>query len=116
MPWLAKGEVTLEGTLFSLHSLVSILVTALFIWLAARFVLDRSSLVAALASAVVSTLLAGLVAFLVGGGTLGLILGILVWALCTSAFFRTDWVKGAIIGLVAWVLYFLTGLLIAALA
>jgi hypothetical protein len=36
-----------------------------------------------------------------------------VWALFTAIFFRTDWAKGAIIGLVAWVLSFLVGLLLA---
>jgi hypothetical protein len=109
-----SGHGDLPGSLFSLHSLVAILLTSLFIWLAARFVLDRSSILAAIASAVISTLLAGVVVALVGG-TLGIILGVLVWALCTSAFFRTDWIKGAIIGLVAWVLYYLTGLLLGAL-
>lgn len=108
-PLSSHGD--LLGRLFSLHSLLAILVTTLFIWLAARFVLDRTSIFAALASAVISTLLAGIVVALVGG-TVGIVLGILVWALCTSAFFRTDWAKGAIIGLVAWVLYFLVGWLV----
>lgn len=88
--------------------LVTILVATLFIWLAARLVLDRSSILAALASAVISTLLAGLIAAYVGGA-IGIILAILVWALFTAIFFRTDWAKGAIIGLVAWVLSALVG-------
>ncbi|HUR62202.1 MAG TPA: hypothetical protein VM286_07565 [Candidatus Thermoplasmatota archaeon] len=96
-----------------LGGLLSILITTLFIWLAARFVLDRSSILAALASAVISTLLAGFILALLGGGLAAIILAILVWALCTAMFFRTDWVKGAIIGLVAWALSYVVGLLLA---
>ncbi|HUR64057.1 MAG TPA: hypothetical protein VM241_06215 [Candidatus Thermoplasmatota archaeon] len=98
-------------TQLQVGGLLSIVIATLFIWLAARLVLDRSSLLAALASAVISTLLAGLIAAAVGG-TVGLVLAILVWALCTAAFFRTDWAKGAIIGLVAWVLSYVVGLLL----
>jgi uncharacterized membrane protein len=99
-------------TQLQITGLVSILVATLFIWFAARLVLDRSSLLAALASAVISTLLAGLIVAYVGGAV-GIILAILVWALFTAIFFRTDWAKGAIIGLVAWVLSYLVGLLLA---
>lgn len=95
-----------------LGSLVSILVATLFIYFAAKFVLDRTSIFSALLSAVVSTLLAALVLVLVTG-TLGIVLSILVWALCTAAFFRTSWLKGAIIGLVAWALSFVVMLLLA---
>lgn len=99
-------------TQLQVGGLLTILLATLFIWLAARLVIDRSSLLAALASAVISTLLAALVVALVGGGVLGIVLAILVWALCTAAFFRTDWAKGAIIGLVAWVLSYLVELLL----
>jgi hypothetical protein len=99
-------------TQLQVGGLVTILVATLFIWLAARLVIDRSSILAALASAVISTLLAGLIAALVGGGTLGIVLAILVWAAFTALFFRTDWTKGAIIGLVAWVLSFLVDLMV----
>ena len=44
---------------------------------------------------------------------LGTILAVVVWALLTAAFFRTNWAKGAIIGLVAWVLSYLVALLLA---
>ena len=95
-------------------SLVTILITTLFIYFAARIVLDRSSFLAALATAVISTLLAVLVSQLAGGGTLGLILGILVWALVTGAFFRTSMLKAVVIGLVAWALSLLVGLILSA--
>lgn len=102
-------------TQLQVQGLVTILVATLFIWFAARLVLNRSSVLAALASAVISTLLAALVVAYVGG-TLGTILAVIVWALLTALFFRTDWAKGAIIGLVAWVLSFLVGLLLEKLA
>jgi hypothetical protein len=98
---------------FVLGSFVSILVTTLFIWFAARLVLDRSSIIAALLSAIVSTLLASLILFLLGAGLAALILAALVWALCTAAFFRTNIAKGLIIGLVAWFLSYLVGLVLA---
>jgi hypothetical protein len=105
------GMATPFGTTqLQVGGLLTILLATLFIWLAARLVLDRSSLLAALASAVISTLLAALIVMAVGGGLLGIILAVLVWALCTAAFFRTDWAKGAIIGLVAWVLSLLVDL------
>jgi hypothetical protein len=108
----ASGMAVPFGTTqLQVGGLLSILIATLFIWLAARLVLDRSSLLAALASAVISTLLAGLIVAAVGG-TLGIVLAILVWALCTAAFFRTNWAKGAIIGLVAWALSFVVGLLL----
>lgn len=81
-------------------------VTALFIHFAARIVLDKSSFLVALLVALVGTLLAGLVFGLVGG-TLGLVLSIVTWALVCALFYRTGMVKAAVVGLVAWVLYFL---------
>jgi len=99
-------------TSLQVGGLLSILLATLFIWLAARLVLDRSSLLAALASAVLSTLLAGLILAWLGHGLAALILALLVWALCTAAFFRTDAAKGAIIGLVAWVLWYLATLVL----
>jgi hypothetical protein len=89
-----------------LAALITWVVTALFIHFAAKIVLDRSSFLTALLVALVGTLLA----FLVGGlvaGTLGLVLAIVTWALVCALFYRTGMVKAAVIGLVAWVLFFL---------
>lgn len=89
-------------------------VTALFIHFAARIVLDKSSFLTALLVALIGTLLAGLVLGLVGG-TLGLVLSIVTWALICALFYRTGIIKAAVVGLVAWVLYFVTMWLIRAL-
>lgn len=86
--------------------LITWLVTALFIHFAAKIVLDRSSFGAALLTALVGSLLAVLVAGLVGG-TLGVVLAIATWALVCALFYRTGWLKAAVVGLVAWVLFFL---------
>jgi hypothetical protein len=94
--------------------LVTWLVTALFIHFAAKIVLDKSSFLTALLVALVGTLLAFLVGALVGG-TLGIVLAILTWALVCALFYRTGIVKAAVVGLVAWVLFFLTTWLIAKL-
>lgn len=94
---------------------ISVLVTSLFIFFAARFVLDRSSFVAAILTAVLGSVAAAAVFLLVEGGVLGFALAIAVWALLAALFFRTDWIKGAIIGLVAWVLWLVVTLVIRAL-
>ncbi len=94
--------------------LVTWIVTALFIHFAAKIILDRGGFIAALLVALVGTLLAGLVSLLVDG-TLGLVLAIATWALVCALFYRTGWLKGAVIGLVAWVLYFRVSLAVRAL-
>jgi len=94
---------------------VAWILTALFIHFAARIVLDRSAFLVALLVALVGTLLAGLVFGLVGG-TLGLVLSIVTWALVCALFYRTGIVKAAVVGLVAWVLFFVTVWLIRRLA
>ena len=87
-------------------ALVVWVVTALFIHFAAKIVLDKSSFLTALLVALIGTILAVLVGGLVGG-TLGLILAIVTWALVCALFYRTGMLKAAVVGVVAWVLYFL---------
>lgn len=100
-------------------AIVTILVATLFIYFAARFVLDRSSFVAALLTAVVATFLATLVAALlqsvVAADWVPIVVGIAVWALVAAIFFRAKWIQGAIIGLVAWLLWALVVWLIGML-
>lgn len=91
--------------------LIAVLLTTLFVWLAARIVVDRSSLVAALLTALVGNFLAFLVWGAVGGIP-GLVLAVLAWGLVAALFFRTAWLKGAVIGVVAWLLWFLTNLVL----
>jgi hypothetical protein len=98
-----------------LGALVAWVVTALFIHFAAKIVLDRSSFLVALLVALIGTFLAFLVVGWVGGGPLGIILGIVVWSLVCALFYRTGMVKAAVVGLVAWVLFYLTTWLIALL-
>ena len=94
--------------------LITWVVTAIFIHFAAKIVLDKSSVIAALLTALVGTFLAVLVGALVGG-TLGVILAIATWALVCALFYRTGWLKAAVVGLVAWVLYFVVVWLVARL-
>jgi hypothetical protein len=110
-------EYSLSSGLVS--ALITILVATLFIYFAARAVLGRASFLAALGTALVATFLASLAAAgvdAVGGAWwLAWGVGIFVWALIAAIFFRAAWVQGAIIGLVAWVLYFLVNLVIGLL-
>ena len=89
-----------------LAALITWVVTALFIHFAAKIVLDRSSILTALLVALIGTILAVLVGGIVAG-TLGLILAIVTWALVCALFYRTGMLKAAVVGVVAWVLYFL---------
>ncbi|HET6398925.1 MAG TPA: hypothetical protein VFH47_05170 [Candidatus Thermoplasmatota archaeon] len=98
----------LSVPLVSWSSLAAFLVTALFIYIAARIVIDRSGVIAALLTALVANLLAALVLQVVDNGTLAIILAVVVWALVAALFYRTSWLKGAVIGLVAWVLWLIT--------
>jgi hypothetical protein len=43
------------------------------------------------------------------------VLAIATWALVCAIFYRTGWVRAAVVGLVAWVLFFLVTLAIRAL-
>lgn len=97
-----------------LAAVVTWVVTALFIHFAARIVLDKSSFLAALLVALAGTILAFLVGGLVGG-VWGLVLAIVTWALVCALFYRTGMLKAAVVGVVAWVLFFLTVWLIRAL-
>lgn len=93
--------------------IITLIIASLFVYFAARFVIDRSSFLASILTVLLGTFLASLVAGLVSG-ILGLVLGVAAWALVAAVFFRTAWVKGAIIGVVAWLLWFLVSLAINA--
>ncbi len=100
-------------------SLVAWLVASLFVYFAARIVIDRSSLVAALLSTFLGSLLAGLVQIV--GSNLGLptwaaiTLAFASVALVIAVFFRTNWSKGAVIGIIAALLWVATSFLVARL-
>ncbi|MHB1262088.1 MAG: hypothetical protein ACYC2H_10275 [Thermoplasmatota archaeon] len=95
-------------------ALITWVVTALFIHFAAKIVLDKSSFLTALLVALLGTILAVLVGGLVGG-TLGLVLAIVTWALVCALFYRTGMLKAAVVGLVAWVLFFVVTWLVGLL-
>lgn len=93
---------------------VLLLVEALFIWLAAKIVLEHGGFLASLLTALVGNFLAFLVWGAVGG-TLGLVLAVLTWGLIAALFFRTQWLRGAVVGVVAWLIWFLLNLALQAL-
>ncbi len=111
------AEFSTQGGLIG--SLVAWIVASLFVYFAARIVIDRSSLVAALLSTFLASLLAGLVQ--VGGLQLGLPtwaaagLAFASVALVIAVFFRTHWTKGAVIGIIAALLWVATSFIIARL-
>ncbi len=111
------AEFSVQGGLIG--SLVAWIVASLFVYFAARIVIDRSSMVAALLSTFLGSLLAGLVQ--IGGGQLDLptwatlSLAFASVALVIAVFFRTQWTKGAIIGIIAALLWVGVNFLIARL-
>lgn len=100
-------HIALQRPLVS--ALITWLVASIFVYFAARFVTDRSSFIAALLSVLIGSVLAALVAIGISAlewpAMVGTILGLAAYALVIAIFYRTDWIKGAIIGLVAGVLY-----------
>jgi hypothetical protein len=89
--------------------LILVIIEALFVWLAARIILDRGGFIASIVTAVLGNLFAFLIWGLVSG-ILGLILAVLAWGLVAAIVFRTAWLKGAVIGVVAWLIWFLVNL------
>lgn len=109
---LAQMQVFTEERV--LTGVVSVIVATLVVYFAAKIVLDNSSILAALGTALLGTFLAGLVEAAVAG-VVGTLLGVAVWALVAAFFFRTHWLKGIVIGIVAAVLWWLIGIIVAAL-
>jgi hypothetical protein len=91
---------------------VAVLVAGLFVYFAARIVIDRASYAASIATILVGNLVAFAIALVVAG-LAGLLLAAAGWALVAAFFFRTRWLKGAVIGLVAWALWILVNLAVA---
>lgn len=96
-----------------INFLILLLIEALFIWFAARVVDAPGGYVAAILTALVGNFLAFIVWGAVGG-TVGLVLAVLTWGLVAAVFFRTKWLKGAVIGVVAWLIWFLVNLALQA--
>jgi len=84
--------------------LVALLITAVFVHVAAKLVAGHSNYLQAVLAAFLGSLLAGLV--LIGvGGLLGIILALAAWSLVVALIYRENWLVGAGIGLVAWLLW-----------
>jgi hypothetical protein len=87
--------------------LIVLLVTSLFIFVAAKLTGEGEGFGTALATALVGSLLFGLVLFLLPN-KVGLVLAVVVWGAVAAGFYRTRWLKGLLIGIVAWLLAYLT--------
>ncbi|MGB1573340.1 MAG: hypothetical protein ACPG85_03615 [Flavobacteriales bacterium] len=95
-----------ERTAALLGSLISLLVTALFIHFGASAVVKgKQRYTQAILVAFLGSLLAFLVLAGAGFGLVGNLLALAAWALVAAAVYRTSWLGGALIGVVAWVLW-----------
>lgn len=96
--------------------LVAWLVTSAFIHFGAGFVTKRRRFGQAMATAFIGSLLAGLVLIGAGGlGMVGVLLALAAWALVAGAIYRTTWIGGVAIGIMAWLLWWLVNFLLTAL-
>jgi hypothetical protein len=93
---------------------ITILIEALFINWAARIVADRGGFGRSILVAIIGSIGAGLGWYFGGlyAVWLAWVLLILIWSAVAAAFFRTRLLKGAVIGLVAAVLFILVSLLV----
>lgn len=91
--------------------LIEALIVGIFIFVAARIVIDRGGILSAILGAILAALAMGLILQFVPG-VLGLVLALAAGALILAVVFRTSWLKGAVIGLVAWVIGLLVDWLI----
>lgn len=88
-------------------SIISLLVTALFIHFGASIVVKGDQkYTQALLVAFGGNLLAAIVLIGAGGfGGLAVFLALAAWALVAALVYRTSWLGGAVIGLVAWLIW-----------
>lgn len=95
-------EFAISDTLIA--SLVALLITAVFVHVAAKLVVGESRYLQAVLAAFLGSLLAGLVLLGVQG-IVGAFLAVAAWALVVALVYRTRWLAGAGIGLIAWLLW-----------
>ena len=95
-------------------SIISLLITGVFVHVAARLVVGESRYLRAVLAAFLGNLLAAVVLLGVQG-TVGAILAVAAWALVVALLYRTKWLAGAGIGLVAWLLWLGVQFLVRAL-
>ncbi|MEK6985711.1 MAG: hypothetical protein AABX89_04960 [Candidatus Thermoplasmatota archaeon] len=96
-------------------AIVAALVVGLFVHVAARIVLDRSTWLRGIAAGVLGILLGSLAAALIGQPLLSALAGLAVFALVTAAIYRTNFWKGVAVGAMAWVLSLLVSLALGAI-
>lgn len=95
-------------------SIVTILLVSLAIHFGAKTITRDAGFLRAVVVALLGSLFAGIVWAAVGGN-LGLILAVAVWALVAAVTYRTSWLGGLVIGVVAWLLWYLVSILVAML-
>ncbi len=99
-----------------LRLIVGLLIFALCVHWVAGIVLGSSRFSQALIVSIVGGLLALVAAIgaaeLGWPGAVGIVLALVAWALVAAAFYRTQWAKGAIVGVAAWVAWAFVGLLV----
>jgi hypothetical protein len=95
-------------------SIIGILVVALFLHMAAKFLTVRPKYTQGLLVAVLGGVLASLVMGLVGG-VLGIVLAVIVWLAVAGAIYRIGMLRALLLGVLAWLLFVGVRLLVVAI-
>ncbi len=90
-----------------ISALVTILVTAFFLHLAASFLAHKPPFTRSILVAVLGSLTAGLIAFFVPG-VLGLVLAVIAWLAVAAAFYNVGLLRALGLGLLAYLLFLVT--------
>jgi hypothetical protein len=85
---------------------VGLLLTALVVHIAASLAVPgKQGYLQAILVAFLGNLLAGLVLIGTGASNLGIFLAAAAWALVAAIVYHTSWLRGAFVGIVAWILW-----------
>lgn len=98
-------------------AIISLLLTGLIIHFGASFVVPgKQRYTQGILTAFLGSLLAFLVLVGAGGfGGLAIILALAAWALVAALVYRTSWLRGALIGVAAWVIWLIVQFALRAL-
>ena len=111
--FLSPGPYGLDSAGEVVRLLIVILALTFFVHISAKMVLDKSNLYEALASVVLGILAYYLVWHIISVPVIALILGLVAFAFIIGLVYRTKkWGKGAAVGGVACVLWYLSGVVL----
>lgn len=83
--------------------LISWLVSAVVIYVAAKLLKQREGFSTALAAALIGTIIYAVANYLLGGGIWASIIGGLAWLFALRSLYKVGWLMSALIALIIWI-------------